>query len=365
MEYGLYVHVPYCKSKCRYCDFYTKGACAKVPEEYIDAVIREFEQMAPRDVKGQIISPDTVYFGGGTPGLMNVEQVQKLLEIFAPDPKAEVTLETNPETTTLQKLQGWFSVGVNRLSVGVQTANNNSLHTLGRLHTAAQAREVLQLAAKAGFTNITGDIMLALPSYSKQEFDETLALLQENGAVHISAYLLKIELGTAFAKNTPKNLPDADDAANFYEYAVRRLAQEGYEQYEISNFARAGYEGKHNLLYWNCENYLGIGPAAHSCIENQRFFYEEDTNGFIHGNSKVVKDGQCTAEDYIMLQLRLSQGLDTQELEKRFGTQLSFGQEKKLKEYVQLGLVEKTVVGWKLTIEGLLVQNMILSELLE
>ncbi|MDL2325276.1 coproporphyrinogen III oxidase family protein, partial [Ruminococcaceae bacterium OttesenSCG-928-A16] len=217
MAYGLYVHIPYCKSRCRYCDFYTAGAGSGVPQNYLDALVKSYQQLAPKSTDGKPLPPATIYFGGGTPGLLTPAQVAHLLATFAPAPGAEVTLETNPETTNMEKLKGWLSAGVNRLSVGVQTANNASLKRLGRLHTAQGAATALQLAKQAGFTNISGDIMLALPGYTKAEFDETLALLAQGGASHISAYLLKIEAGTAFGKNPPAGLPTPDEAADFYE----------------------------------------------------------------------------------------------------------------------------------------------------
>lgn len=364
MNYGLYIHVPYCKSRCRYCDFFTTGACGEVPQSYVDAIVREFIKLAPKDKKGKTISPVTVYFGGGTPGLLSPMQVKTLLTAFSPQKTAEITLETNPETTDEEKLKGWLDAGVNRLSLGVQTANDISLRRLGRLHTAKQAQDILRLAKRVGYTNITGDIMLALPEYTKKEFDDTFSLLSDEGVTHISAYLLKIEEGTAFWKNPPSNLPDADGAADFYEYAAEQLEKAGYLPYEISNFAKPGYEGKHNLLYWDCENYLGIGPAAHSCMEGKRFYYPSDTKAFIANEVKPVDDGECDWEDYVMLQLRLRKGLDTESLMRRFGVTLSAKQVNLLEKYSTIGLAFATESGWALTNQGLLVQNALLAELL-
>lgn len=365
MKYGLYIHVPYCKSRCRYCDFFTTGASGNVPQSYVDAVVREFMKLSPKDSSGKPVPPATVYFGGGTPGLLSAQQVATLLAVFAPEKNAEITLETNPETTDKEKLEGWLAAGVNRLSVGVQTANDASLRRLGRLHTAEQARDILCLAKQVGFTNITGDIMLALPAYSKEEFDDTFSLLAGEGVTHISAYLLKIEEGTAFWKKPPENIPDADSAADFYEYAAEQLEKAGYLPYEISNFAKLGYEGKHNLLYWDCENYLGIGPAAHSCMDGNRFYYPSNTKAFIEDSLTLIEDGTCSREEYIMLQLRLKKGLNLAHLSQRFGVSLSAKQIALLENYATMGLAFATENGWALTNQGLLVQNVLLVELLE
>ena len=259
MGFGLYLHIPYCLAKCRYCDFYSAGASRGVPDEYVDALIARIKAMCPG-------RPETVYFGGGTPSLLSPAQVSRLVKAAGPLPGAEITLEANPETVDEKKLAGFRAAGVGRLSLGVQTADDASLARLGRPHTAAQSNAALAAARAAGFENITGDIMLALPHYTREEFDRTLSLLAEGGAAHISAYLLKIEPGTPFGKNPPQGLPSEDEAADFYLYAVDELAKAGYAQYEISNFAKPGFEGRHNLIYWDCRDYLGLGPAAASCM---------------------------------------------------------------------------------------------------
>ncbi len=224
--------------------------------------------------------------------------------------RAEITLEANPETVTEQTLCGFREAGVNRISFGVQSARDSQLKTLGRPHTARQARAAFAAARRAGFKNISGDIMLALPHYTQAEFDETLELIAEGGATHISAYLLKIEPDSAFGRHPPEGLPSPDEAADFYLYAVEQLEHHGYRQYEISNFAKPGYEGRHNLIYWDCGDYLGLGPAAHSCMGGRRFYYPADTEAFLNDKAAPVMDGSCGAEDYLILQLRLRKGLD-------------------------------------------------------
>ena len=292
--YGIYLHIPYCRSKCRYCDFYSAPGTRGVPDEYVTALLRELSKSSRR--------PDTLYFGGGTPALLRPDQVHRLIKAAAPLPGAEITLEANPDVVTPENLAGFAAAGVTRISFGVQSADDAQLRRLGRTHTAAAAAQAFAWAREAGFREICGDIMLALPYYSIAEFDKTLALLQAGGCTHISAYLLKIEPGTAFGRNPPPGLPDADAAAEFYLYAVQRLAQEGYRQYEISNFACPGHEGRHNLLYWNCKDYWGIGPAAHSCLGSVRRFWPNDTAAFIAGTVQEQYEGPCNAEDYLIIQ---------------------------------------------------------------
>ena len=360
LSFGVYFHIPYCFSRCRYCDFYAAGAARAVPDAYVDALLRALAGFAAA-LPGP---PDTVYLGGGTPSLLTPAQAARLISAAAPRPGAEVTLEANPETVTLERLQGYRAAGVNRLSIGVQSARDSQLRALGRPHTARQAAAAFEMARQAGFDNVSGDIMLALPRYSREEFDETLALIQRGGAAHISAYLLKIEPGSAFGRQPPAGLPDADQAAGFYLYAVERLAAAGYRQYEISSFARPGREGRHNRIYWDCGDYLGLGPAAHSCLAGKRFYYPADTAAFIAGTSRPAPDGDCGAEDYLILQLRLSSGLDLAEYRRRGGPDFTPRQRAFLAHCQQAGYLTLTPQRLTLTPLGMIVQNAILEELI-
>lgn len=361
MAFGVYLHIPYCGSKCRYCDFYSMGKSTGVPDEYISALLREIARFTNCDCNS--LRPDTLYFGGGTPSLLTASQVARLIDAVNPVAGAEITLEANPGTVTLQSLAGYRAAGVNRLSVGVQSASNAQLLRLGRSHSADDAKQALHLAKKAGFTNLSGDIMLALPDYTHKEFDETLALLTQGGVSHVSCYLLKIEPGTPFGKNPPKGLPSEDEAADFYLYAVERLAAEGFAQYEISNFAKPGCESRHNLVYWQMSDYLGIGPAAYSCMGGERFHYSAELASFISRPALSVQDGKADAEEYIMLSLRLSEGLSLEELSRRYGITLTQMQLKKIALYEKSGLCRLFQGVLTLTPKGMLVQNSILTEL--
>lgn len=354
-SFGIYLHIPYCKAKCRYCDFYSAPGARGVPQPYVDALLRE---LAKNDRR-----PDTLYFGGGTPALLSPAQAASLIQAANPLPGAEITLEANPDTVTRETLHGFRAAGVTRISFGVQSANDTQLRRLGRTHTAAGAAEALRMAREAGFPEICGDIMLALPHYSNTEFDATLELLQQGGCTHISAYLLKIEPGTAFAKFPPDGLPDPDQAADFYLYAVQQLEKAGYRQYEISNFAKPGHEGRHNLLYWNCRDYWGVGSAAHSCLGNVRRFWPDDVQGFIDGSAAEQQEGRCNGEDFLLMQLRLNKGLDLDEYA-QWGGRFTKLQMDFLRHCVASGYAEFNGNRLRLTPAGMVVQNAILEALI-
>ena len=360
MPLGVYVHIPFCFQKCNYCDFYSLGCSRSGPQEYIDALLRSIAQWKTEKSWRR---PSTVYFGGGTPSLLSPAQLEQLLAALGPLPTAEITLEANPGTADAEKLRAFRAAGANRLSVGVQTASDASLKRLGRIHTAADSRAMLKNAAAAGFDNISGDVMLALPEYTPEELCATLELLCEGGVKHISSYLLKIEPGTPFGKRPPQNLPDEDAAADFYLACVEACAVRGFAQYEISNFAVPGYESRHNLCYWNCQDYLGIGPAAHSCLNGRRFCYPADTAAFLAG-AQPVEDGVCTAEDFILLQLRLAKGLSLTELKVRWNVTFTSAQVAFLRQCEKNGLALLDDDRICLTPRGLLVQNSILCRLI-
>ncbi|MBR5306813.1 MAG: radical SAM family heme chaperone HemW, partial [Oscillospiraceae bacterium] len=323
MTAGLYIHIPFCVKKCNYCDFYSIGGGNTVSDEYVDVVIKEIKKYP--DIQWK-----TVYFGGGTPSLLTPQQADKILSALNIAQNAEITLESNPETVTLEKLQRFKKAGINRISFGVQTANQQSLQTLGRIHSNQKVVQAFEDTKKAGFTNISGDVMLGLPNYTYQELDDTVELLASLGATHISSYMLKIEQGTPFDTNTPQNLPSEDEMCDFYLYACQKIESLGYKQYEISNFAKEGYQSQHNNIYWKLENYIGIGPSAHSCLNGERFYYPRDIHSFLT-NPRTVFDGKIDADEYIMLSLRLKSGLDLAQLKEKWGRELTALQIKKLK----------------------------------
>lgn len=356
MTSGLYIHIPFCVKKCNYCDFYSLGGNNTVPEEYVDAVVREIKKYGDIQYK-------TVYFGGGTPSLLSAEQVTRIMSCAEILSDAEITLEANPETVTYEKLRGFRNAGVNRISFGVQTANQQSLKTLGRIHSNKKVTEAFENAKAAGFVNISGDVMLGLPDYTYRELDETVELLHSLGATHISSYMLKIEQGTPFAVNTPDNIPDDDRMCDFYLYACKKIESLGYKQYEISNFAMDGYQSQHNNIYWKLENYIGIGPSAHSCLNGRRFYYPRDIHSFI-SDPQITEDGEVDSDEYIMLSLRLKSGLNLTELKEKWGKELSDLQLKKLKILENQGYITMENNTISLTPKGFLMENAISCEIM-
>lgn len=310
---GIYIHVPLCMRKCPYCDFYSLAYSDSLADNYTDALVRAIK----RQPFGATAA-DTIYFGGGTPALLGPQRLQQVLaaldNAFGIAAGAQITLETNPAATTAAALRELRTTGFNRLSVGVQSLHNNELKALGRLHTAEQARRAIFDAAGAGFADISADLMLAIPGQTQESLAESIGALCNLPVTHISAYLLKIEDGTPFHKKKDAlALPDDDDAADRYLCCVQLLEQRGFAQYEISNFAHGDKWSRHNLKYWRCEPYIGIGPAAHSCFGGRRFFFPRDLAAFVAADdpfSLTVPDGDGGgAQEQILLRLRLNEGL--------------------------------------------------------
>ncbi len=325
-------------------------------DEYLNALSQEIKKWG-----GAFGRPiDTIYLGGGTPSLLG-ERIEPLLntvrENFDVKSNAEITAEINPSLNSEVFLRSAVKAGVNRLSVGVQSGNEDELKILGRGHTLNQAADTVNTARKLGFNNISLDLMLALPNSSIKTLDNSISFLLSLNPEHISAYLLKIEQGTKFyAEREKLNLPDDEGQEEQYLYMCERLKNAGFMHYEISNFAKTGYESRHNLKYWNCEEYLGIGPSAHSFLNGERFYYPKDLRAFLK-NPATESDGVGgETEERIMLALRLKEGVD-------------FSQKTSLHPY--LLQLERSGFGifnsgrFSLTERGMLVSNTIITEILE
>ena len=298
---GLYVHVPFCIRKCPYCDFFSVTDLS-MTEVYTNAVVR--------NIKAAEGSLDTVYFGGGTPSLLTAEQFSRILTAADICKDAEITTEANPNSVTPEYLQELKSVGINRISFGVQSFNDSELRSLGRLHTAEEAILAINAAYDAGFDNISADLMLAVSGQTRQSLENNLRTITKLPLTHISAYMLKVEDGTPLSADTKalEMLPDDDETADMYLETVDFLDRHGFEQYEISNFARSGFECCHNLKYWRCEEYLGIGPSAHSFINGERYFCPPDVKDFISAEvqEKIITGSGGDREERAMLALRLT-----------------------------------------------------------
>lgn len=310
---GIYIHVPFCLRKCPYCDFYSLPYSDAPADEYVDAVLRAMKSHPFGQVRA-----DTLYFGGGTPILLGPARLRRMLdaarETFSLTDDAEITVEANPAAAMRETLVQLREAGCNRLSFGVQSLEDGELTALGRPHDARQAVQAIRDAAEAGFDDISADLMLAIPGQTEESLARSIRGLTALPVNHISAYLLKIEPGTPFFDEADTlALPDEDEAAERYLTCVRLLEESGLHQYEISNFARGGRASRHNLKYWRCEEYLGIGPAAHSCFGGRRFFFARELAAFLAAPQPftlIVDDGPGGGfEEEAMLGLRLSEGL--------------------------------------------------------
>ncbi len=316
---GLYLHVPFCAGKCPYCDFYSLPPTPELMDRY-QKRMEELLLLWGRRL-GRAVS--TVYFGGGTPSLLGAERLSRLLEAVAKGfgllPGAEITCEVNPGSVDRRFWGELWAGGFNRISLGMQSALPEELQLLGRRHTPEDTARAVEWARAAGFGNLSLDLMLALPGSSPETLGRSIAFAAGLEPEHISAYLLKIEPGTPFARRSLA-LPDEDWAAEQYLFAVAELEGRGYPQYEISNFARLGRESRHNLFYWLREDYLGLGPGAHSFYGGRRFFWPRDLEGFLRGGGPQPEGEPLSSkealEEFAMLRLRLCQGLTLEDCRK-------------------------------------------------
>lgn len=370
---GLYLHIPFCKQKCAYCDFYS--ICdLSVIESYLAALCTEI-RLSGALYHDRMV--DTVYVGGGTPSLLSADQLARLFSalrasfVLAPD--AEITLEANPATLDEDKCRALFRAGVNRLSLGMQSADDRELQTLSRLHTFAAFLESYRLASSF-FSNISLDLIYGLPDSDEEKFLHSLDRALSLAPQHISLYALKIEEGTPFAaRRAQLALPSDDTVADMYLAAVRRLSEAGYEQYEISNFARPGFASRHNSRYWKREDYLGLGPAAHSFVDGLRYAHAKDLAGYLaslqKGNlpphvEEYRPDEKEGINEEIMLSLRLVEGLSLAYLKEKMGYDILKAKGDKIALFCRGGFMKQENGRLFFTPKGFLVSNTILSELM-
>ena len=358
---GLYIHIPFCNGKCPYCDFYSVRPDEEKVDAYVSAVCKKIDE-----ADGLY---NTVYFGGGTPSLIGSDRIAEIMSHIRQTDDCEATLECNPSDTGAVTSDFDFNTvaksGINRISMGLQSANDCERKLLGRRGGCDDVERAITRAKSAGIDNISLDLMLGIPNQTKESLKNSIEFCKNSGAKHISAYILKIEDGTPFykIKNT-LSLPDEDETCDLYLYAVSELEKAGFYQYEISNFSIKGFESRHNLKYWRCEEYLGIGAAAHSFFGGKRFYYERSIDDFISGIPPVDDGEGGDEEEYIMLALRLSEGLIFDEFEKRFKKRIDESIIKKAKSFEKQGLVNVTDNSISLTAEGFLVSNAIISDLI-
>ncbi|MCH5317238.1 MAG: radical SAM family heme chaperone HemW [Eubacterium sp.] len=339
---GLYIHIPFCLNKCPYCDFYSVKYDRDIAENYVSRLTAEFEKYKSAEF-------DTVYFGGGTPSILEPDLIGKIFEAihknFSIDNNSEITIECNPGKDLSKDFKQYHSFGINRISLGMQSAVKEERLALGRRASKEDVAKAIYNAESAGITNISLDLMLGTPKQTLEGLDETFDFIAEMDVTHISAYILKIEPNTPFYKLQDKlSLPDEDTVSDMYLKTVERLAALGLEQYEISNFAKPGFESRHNVKYWELVPYLGIGASAHSFWNGRRFYYDKDFN--------IIDDGEGGGiDEQIMLGLRLKKGIK-KSLIKRDIT-----------PYIKAGFMEEIGESVSFTPKGFLVSNTIIANI--
>ena len=373
---GIYIHIPFCRSKCAYCDFYSLSGREDRMDEYQKALLAHLKETA---VAAEGCRVDTIYFGGGTPSFYGDKRLREILacikKYYHVEPDAEITTEANPDSISFFSALKLRRAGFNRISLGMQSACPGELAAISRIHTARQTDEAVSACKKAGFQNLSLDLIYGLPGQTmeswKQSVEHALSLIPQ----HLSCYGLKVEEGTPLARRVEEGeiLPDDDLQADLYLWTVGRLQRAGYGQYEISNFAKPGCESRHNLRYWQTRPYIGFGPGAHSDFGGRRYSFVRDLDSYIDGvltggailDSEELIPQRERGGEYLMLRLRTARGVE--EWEYRSGYFLDFAPiEARLTEFAERGWAEKTPEGrWRLTPEGFLLSNQLIGDLLE
>lgn len=376
MPLGLYIHVPFCQQKCAYCDFYSLPHAEDKMDEYTRAVVAHLKEVAPRAAMHTV---DTVYFGGGTPSYLGVKRLKTILAAidkhYALSRSAEITLEANPDSAgDFKDLRALRRAGFNRISIGMQSSNDEELRAVGRIHTFAQVRDAVEAARKAKLHNVSLDLIYGLPGQTPESFETSLRDAIALAPEHISCYGLKLEKDTPlFARRGELNLADDDQQADMYLSAVSLLEENGYQQYEISNFCKEGFASRHNMKYWTLGEYAGFGPGAHSDFGGVRYSYDRDLqryiDGALHGGSMPVESEELPTwtrdTEYVMLALRTVQGLDPKYFENTFRRYFS-PLLPLLERYQAAGLaVHAGDNTWHFTPKGFLVSNTLIASLLD
>ena len=372
---GIYIHIPFCASKCSYCDFYSLAGCDHLMPEYQAALLEHIKESA-HSIRNYEV--DSIYFGGGTPSFYGADRLVQILDRLKYNGNvrldSEISVECNPDSISPTALKLLRQEGVNRISIGVQATDNNLLKLIGRRHSFQQAQKAFRDARAAGFDNVSLDLMYGLPSQTRRDWAETLAKIVEMHPEHISCYGLKLEPGTRMYKEYRDSpiLPDDDEQADMYSYAAEMLERYGYRQYEISNFAAPGFESRHNLKYWNMDDYISFGPGAHSCVGSVRYSYIKDLREYIsgvHRKVSIVDEYEEVsplerAVEYIMLGMRTARGISRYDYVTRCQCDWRpIGQV--LEAFKQKGWVAQTEDRYHFTVPGFLISNTLIGIMLE
>ena len=375
-DLGLYLHVPFCMKKCKYCDFLSWAGSEEEQETYVQGLLKEIESYG-EFAKGYKVC--TVFLGGGTPSILSGEQIERILgavsDVFMMDKHAEITLEMNPGTVTEEKLRSYKKAGINRLSIGLQSVKNENLKLLGRIHTYEEFLQSYELARQEGFKNISVDLISSLPGQTLESWKEELQEIVRLNPEHVSVYQLILEEGTPFYEtyaDHPELLPDEEVSREIYLSTGRILSEAGYEQYEISNYAKPGQESRHNLKYWDRADYLGLGLGAASMVRNIRMTNTRDLKTYLEHCSQpktMRKDVQFLEEprqmeEFMFLGLRKTRGVSRKEFHRVFGRDMDMVYEKTLAKCLENGMLKEHKDRVFLSEEGVLVSNLVLSEFL-
>ncbi len=397
---SLYIHIPFCVRKCNYCDFLSSPCDDRTRQEYVDVLCREITQRAERFRNRKV---DTVFFGGGTPSILKSEQIGKIMSTLRTEfhilPDAEISLEMNPGTVDREKLETYRKLGIHRLSIGLQSANNEELRLLGRIHTWEEFLQTWKLVRETGFSNVNIDLMSALPGQTLESYEETLEKVLDLRPEHISAYSLIVEEGTPFFEwfgDGNKELPDEITDRQMYEMTKQLLEENGYYRYEISNYARKGCECKHNIGYWKRKEYLGLGLGAASLISNIRYSNISDLQAYLKAGKKQTENSFIDVswqkkqtdfevakerwieeqteltqtdqmEEFMFLGLRMMEGISPAEFEEQFGRTLMevYGKQIEKLEKKELLKFNEQSGRFALTLRGIDVSNQVFVEFLD
>ena len=378
-ELELYIHIPFCVRKCAYCDFLSGPSDDATIQKYVDALCLEIKANEELAKDFEVI---TIFVGGGTPSVLSGEQMSQIFralrEVFEILPDAEITTEANPGTVSREKLNAYHEAGINRISFGLQSANNEDLRLLGRIHTYEEFMESYAMARECGFDNINVDLISAIPKQTLSSWEESLKKIIALNPEHISAYSLIIEEGTPFAKlygegtEGEKELPGEEEEREIYKRTETLLNESGYQRYEISNYAKPDRECRHNLGYWECKNYLGLGLGASSLIGNMRFHNTEVLEKYLQYSKhmEVVREDEekldetAQMEEFVFLGMRKMKGISLEEFQTNFGKTLYECYGSNIERMKEQGLVEVANDYLYLTKEGIDVSNYVFAEIL-
>ncbi len=356
-----YIHIPFCIRKCKYCSF-VSGKNIEYKDIYIKTLLKEIKNRYKND------SLKTLYIGGGTPSLLDVKDFELIISSFVFDKNPEITIEANPETIKKNKIKSIYSLGFNRVSLGVQTFYNSILKQIGRLHNDIEIYKAVDYIKSAGFENISIDLIYGLPGQTYEMFEKDLEKAITLDVKHVSGYGLKIEENSFYYEHQPENIPDDEVQAKMYLNMIDKLKENNYKHYEISNFAKKGYESKHNCCYWKNENYYGFGLNASGYEDNIRYKNTSVLEKYIvnpeEKEEKICLSRQETMENEIFLALRLKEGIDINSINKKYNIDFEEKYKKVISKYQKLNMLEIDKNHYRLTKEGILLSNNIMADFL-